>query len=63
MEKKKRAKPGPKPIVRNEEVADLFIRDFPVALRNQAKSKAAALGIPLREFTIQALAEKVGARP
>lgn len=63
MEKRKKAKPGPKPIVHNEEVADLFVRDFPIALRNKAKSRSAAIGITLREFVIQALTEKIDATP
>lgn len=63
METKQKAKPGPKPVVHTEDVVAFFIRDMPLSLRNRAKSKAAALGISLKEFTIRALTKKVDSTP
>jgi hypothetical protein len=59
MDKKPPGTRGPKPHAKELHGAPMLIPDFPVDVRYQAKSKAAVLGIPFREFVIHAITEKI----
>jgi hypothetical protein len=43
--------------------APMQVPDFPIDLLDQATSKAASLGLPLRQYIIEALEEKIARTP
>lgn len=53
---------SPKSIPPKDGCVHFFIRDVPEDVHRKAKSKAALLGISLREFVVQALQEKTESR-